>query len=222
MDPTPGDPVALRMALADPASGPLAWIGRPCQYTMPEHGRSCRVEYWTTARYAPEVVDNLGDAIDILKRRSGAKRLVLIGYSGGGALVVLLAARRNDVMAVITVAANLDLGYWTKRDGLTPLSGSLDSADAASSLGKLPQIHFTGGQDKAVGTDVARSFMTRLPPGAPARLVEITQIRDGRGLERRQSWGGLALGVRVGTPEAATFLHRPTRNQECWTPASPG
>lgn len=173
MDPTPSDPVALRVALADPASGPVAWIGRPCQYTMPEHGRSCRVEYWTTARYAPEVVDNLGDAIDILKRRSGAKRLVLIGYSGGGALVVLLAARRNDVMAVITVAANLDLGYWTKRDGLTPLSGSLDPADAASSLGKLPQIHFTGGQDKAVGTDVARSFMTRLPPGAPARLVEI-------------------------------------------------
>jgi len=173
MDPTPTNPVALRMALADPSSGPVAWIGRPCQYTMPEHGRSCRVGYWTTARYAPEIVDSIGHAIDTLKQQAQAHHVVLVGYSGGGALAVLLTERRSDVMALVTVAANLDLGYWTKRDGLTPLSGSFDPADMASSLGALPQVHFTGGQDKTVGTDVVRSFMARLPQGTPVRLVEV-------------------------------------------------
>jgi pimeloyl-ACP methyl ester carboxylesterase len=173
VDPTPTDPVALRLALSDPSNGPVTWIARPCQYTLSNHGRNCRNAYWTGSRYAPEVLDSMGDAIDILKRRSGAKHLVLVGYSGGGAVAVLLAARRDDVKSIITVVGNLDLEYWTKRDGLAPLSGSLDPAGVAPSLGALPQIHFTGGQDKIVGTDVVRSFVKHLPAGSPVRLKEI-------------------------------------------------
>lgn len=172
-DPTPTDPVALRLAMADPFSGPVAWIGRPCQYTMAGHGRSCRVEYWTVARYAPEVVDSMNAAVDDLKRRDNARQVVLVGYSGGGALAVLLAARRHDVKSIATVVGDLDLDYWTRRDGLTPLRQSLDPAAVAASLGQLPQVHFTGGRDRVVGSDVVESYLRRLPPGAPARMVEI-------------------------------------------------
>jgi pimeloyl-ACP methyl ester carboxylesterase len=70
-----------------------------------------------------------------LKQRSGSTRLTLVGYSGGGTIAVLLAARRSDVAEVITVAANLDVGYWTQRDGLSPLTGSLDPA------GGNPRLH---------------------------------------------------------------------------------
>jgi pimeloyl-ACP methyl ester carboxylesterase len=173
LDPTPIDPVGLRLALADPRQAAVAWLGRPCQYTRPEHQRNCATAYWTTSRYAPEVVDSLGAAVDVLKERVGAGRVILVGYSGGGALAVLLAARRPDVVEVVTVVADLDLGYWTARDGLTPLSGSLDPAEVASSLGTIPQLHFTGGEDHTVGTDVVQAYMRHLPPGAPARLREI-------------------------------------------------
>lgn len=173
LDPTPTDPMALRMALAHPGRAAVAWLGRPCQYTLPEHGRGCGEATWTTARYGPAVVDSMNTALDILKRRAGAAHLILAGYSGGGALAVLLAARRSDVEGIVTIAANLDLGYWTRRDGLSPLSGSLDPEEAAEALGAMPQIHFTGAKDDTVGTDVVAAFMRRLPEGTPARLVEI-------------------------------------------------
>lgn len=174
LDPTPTDPVSLKLALAEPGKGAVAWIGRPCQYTLPDHGRNCRTVIWTTGRTAPEVIDSMGMAVDALKRRSGSGRVILVGYSGGGAIAVLLAARRTDVAQIITVAANLDLEYWTRRDGLSPLAGSLDPArQPAETLERIPQLHFTGGQDRIVGTDVVRSYLNRLSPQSPARLVEI-------------------------------------------------
>lgn len=176
LDPTPSDPVALDLALADPARTAVAWLGRPCQYTLPDHGRGCEAAYWTTRRYAPEIIASISTAVDTLKTRSRAKRLVLVGYSGGGAIAVLLAARRSDVMALVTVAANLDLGTWTAQGQLSPLTGSLDPAQAATAVGTIPQLHFTGGQDRTVGTAVVRSYMARLPQGAPARLVEIPEF----------------------------------------------
>jgi pimeloyl-ACP methyl ester carboxylesterase len=173
LDPTPADPLALRLALADPGSGPVAWIARPCQYTLPEHGRGCRSEAWLARRYAPEVLDSIGAALDALVRASGARHIVLVGYSGGGALAVLLASRRTDVTRIVTVAANLDLGYWIRRDALSPLSGSHDPADAAGRVQDIPQVHFAGSDDRIVGPDVVRAYLAHLPAGAPARLIEI-------------------------------------------------
>lgn len=175
MDPTPTDPLALRLALRHSGTEAVAWLGRPCQYAVPSHKRNCDVRYWTSHRYAPEAVDSLSAAIDQLKQRTQASRVILVGYSGGGAMAVLLAARRADVAGVATIVANLDLGYWTRRDGLSPLTGSLDPADVAQQLGRMPQIHFAGGADKTVGPDVTQSFISHLPPGAPARIV----VREG-------------------------------------------
>lgn len=189
-DPTPLDPTALRMALAHPDDGVnRAWLGRPCQYVM---STRCGTTYWTDRRYAPEIVDGVSAAIDQLKARSHATRLVLVGYSGGGAIAALLAARRGDVARLVTVAADLDVGYWTARGTLTPLTGSLDPADHASALAGVPQVHFTGGKDRVVGTDVARAYLARLPAGAPARLIEVPEFghvccwaRDWPGLFRQ-------------------------------------
>lgn len=173
LDPTPSDPVALRLALADPGSGPVAWIARPCQYTMPNYGGGCDSAEWTDRRYAPEVLASMGAALDALKQQSGARKLVLVGYSGGGAVAVLLAARRHDVAKIVTVVADLDLAYWTRRDGLSPLSGSLDPADAADAVAKIPQVHFAGADDRVTGPDVVRAYLAHLPPGAPARLIAV-------------------------------------------------
>jgi hypothetical protein len=171
-DPTPTDPLALRLAIAGPQR-PSAYLARPCQYALPDHGRNCGPALWTSRRYAPEVIDSLDRAVEVLKGSAGARRLVLVGYSGGGAVAALLAARRSDVAGLVTVAANLDVGYWVKRDGLEPLTGSLDPVAFATRLAAVPQVHFVGGRDQVVGVDVVRSYIARLPAPHRAALVEI-------------------------------------------------
>lgn len=172
-DPTPTDPVALRLALADPNGRSVAYLARPCQYVMADHPRGCESGVWTLRRFAPDSIDSMDRAIDALKTRVGASQVVLIGYSGGGAVATLLAARRADVAGLVTVAATLDVGYWTSRDKLTPLAGSLDPASVADTVATIPQVHFSGGRDRTVGGDVTRSFLKRLPPKAPAVQIDI-------------------------------------------------
>jgi pimeloyl-ACP methyl ester carboxylesterase len=164
-DPTPDDPLALRLAVSHSGGG-VAYLARPCQYVG---GPSCSPAYWTSRRYSPEVVAAFATAIDELERITGAGRVVLVGYSGGGAIAALVAARRSDVAGLVTVAGNLDIAYWVRRDGLTPLAGSLDPADAPLAL---PQVHFVGGNDDVVGPDVVRSYLRRTGAPPAARVVE--------------------------------------------------
>jgi hypothetical protein len=174
MDPTPTDPVALRLALAHPGSGPVAYLARPCQYGAGGAGRNCRSDYWTVARFAPEVVESAGAALDLLAARLGpSRRLILVGYSGGGALAALLAERRSDVVGLVTIAADLDVAAWVEANGLTPLRGSLDPAGGAASLRMLPQVHFTGTADKVVSGDIARSLLRHEPGAIAARMVPV-------------------------------------------------
>lgn len=166
-DPTPTDPLALRLALAHP--GGAAWLARPCQFGT---AAACTPLDWTTHRYSPAMVAAVDDAVGRLKAGAGAPRLILAGYSGGGALAVLIAARRDDVAALVTVAANLDVTAWTTSEGLTPLSGSLDPADHAGAVAGLPQVHFVGGRDDVVPARVTRAFAARLGAGGPASVIE--------------------------------------------------
>lgn len=172
-DPTPADPVALRMALRHPA-GAAGYLARPCQYVETGARRNCAQRYWTSHRFAPEVVDATSRAVDALKRRWAARQVELIGFSGGGALALLVAARRDDVSRVVTVAGNLDHAAWTRELRLTPLFGSLNAADdAVHGLGGTEQVHFSGAQDRTIPRAVADAYFARLPPGARARRVEI-------------------------------------------------
>lgn len=166
-DPTPDDPLALRLALAH-SGGPAAYLARPCQYVMTS---GCAVALWTSHRYSPQVLEAMGRAIDVLKSRAGATRLILVGYSGGGALAVLLAASRDDVAGLVTVAANLDLSLWTSLQGLTPLRGSLDPAAVAQKVASIPQVHFVGGRDRVVPPQVAEAFLDRSGDGDHSRLA---------------------------------------------------
>ena len=171
-DPTPRDPVALRMALAQP-HGTAAYLARPCQYTLAGSAtaRPCPQRYWTTARFAEPVVQAESQALDELKQRHGASRLVLVGYSGGGAVAALLAARRADVVALITVAGNLDHLAWTSLHGIRPLDSSLNPIDQAGHLVRLRQWHLVGEQDRVVPADLARAFVARQGSGAQATVI---------------------------------------------------
>lgn len=172
-NPTPLNPVALRLALHDP-SGDAVYLARPCQYVAGKMRHGCAMKYWTDYRFSPEVVEATSRAIDQLKQRVGANSLVLVGYSGGGAVAALVAARRNDVALLVTVAGNLDPVKWTQLLRVTPLSGSLNPADEWPTLVHVPQYHFAGGADKMVPPAVARAYQSRFPSGErPAvRVIE--------------------------------------------------
>lgn len=159
-DPTPREPVALELAVRDPAPAVL-YLGRPCQYVGPHQQRNCDFRYWTTHRFAAEVIEATGTALDQAKQRSGAQRLVLVGYSGGGTIAALVAARRNDVAALITVAAPLDHAAWTDHHRVTPLTGSLNPVSEAARLLGVPQRHFVGAEDDIVPPQIQASFLAR-------------------------------------------------------------
>lgn len=78
-------------------------------------------------------------------------------------MALLLAAERDDVEQVVTVASNLDTAEWTRRMGLSPLGGSLNPADFTSRLAGLPQVHWVGARDRIVPLDVTERFAARLP-----------------------------------------------------------
>ncbi len=190
-DPTPRQPMALQLAAVDPAPAVL-YLGRPCQYVENAATRGCGPQYWSSHRFAPEVIAAVNRALDQAKLRAGAGRLVLIGYSGGGAVAALAAARRQDVAAWATVAAPLDHVAWTRWHGVTPLTGSLDPMADAARLAALPQRHFVGATDDIVPPDIVRGFL------------------------RREASGLDASGLEQSGPEGRLVVVPETNHQCCW------
>ena len=158
-DPTPSNPVALDLAAADPSDA-VAYIARPGQFPSPDSAE-CDPKYWSELRFAPEVVEAFDGIIDILKEKSGADEVELVGYSGGGALAVLLAARRIDVASLRTVAGNLDLEASSAYHNVSRLEGSMDPVDVAENTAYIPQRHFVGSKDKVIPPSVAKFFVKR-------------------------------------------------------------
>ncbi len=161
-NPTPLAPLALQLAAADPASS-LLYLGRPGQYLRP----AVSPRYWTSARFAPEVVQAMAEAIDVHRQTVASGPVVLVGYSGGAALAALLAQRFIDdnnveVAGLMTVAGNLDVAYWVESQGLSPLPASLDPATEARALAGLAQRHLYGTRDTQVPAAVLNSFLGQI------------------------------------------------------------
>lgn len=161
-DPTPVNPIALRMALNQP-SGAAAYLARPCQYAI-SINRNCRPSVWTHARFSSEIINAMNQAADALKHRYRAKRITLVGYSGGGAIALLISRAREDVARVVTVAGTLDHEAWTDLHRVTPLYDSLNPADYASELVSTPQMHLVGGADMNMPVAIVQAYGSRLPP----------------------------------------------------------
>lgn len=180
-DPTPRDPVALRLAAAD-AGANVAWIARPCQYGGTTTDAACRPALWSHERMSEAAVAAVGRAVDALLPPGYGAGIELVGFSGGGGIAALLAARRPDVRSLRTVAGNLDHAAFTALHAVSPLAGSLNPADVASALAGLPQIHFLGNEDTVIPAAVAESYAARA--GAPPCLA----IRRVAGADHHRPW----------------------------------
>ena len=171
-DPTPQSPIALKMAIEDPYSHVL-YLARPCQITRGAARKGCHVRLWTTARFSSDVIDVTNAVITRYSRRNGVTKLVLYGYSGGGAIASLVTVRRDDVIGLMTVAGTLDHEAWTTHHRVSPLNESLNPAKFGDKLSKIPQIHFIGSNDKIMPNLVARSYLSELSSNHKAQIVNI-------------------------------------------------
>jgi pimeloyl-ACP methyl ester carboxylesterase len=153
-DPTTRHPVALELAIQTP--GQVAYLARPC-YQEFVHAAGCSPASWTSERYSAQIVASLSAALMALDP-GGIQPIWLVGYSGGGALAVLIAPHVPAVERVITVAGNLDTEAWTKKHGYLSLSGSLNPVTAGALPTRIRQVHLVGTRDTNVLPEFTQRF----------------------------------------------------------------
>ena len=159
MDPTPHHATALALAIQDPGPAVL-YLARPCQFLPQPLPPACDASVWTSHRYSESVITAMNAAITAAA--AGFEKVALVGYSGGGSVAALIAARRSDVSFMITVAANLDHALWTNLHHVSPLTGSLNAADYAGAVQDIPQLHYLGGRDDIVPAQAVESYLARM------------------------------------------------------------
>jgi hypothetical protein len=150
-DPTPRNPLALRLLALDPK--PAIYLGRPCYHGL-ARSPGCSRKFWTMARYAEEVVGSLQAAIRRFMTANGFERISWFGYSGGGTLAMLLAERFAETQSVVTVAANLDVEAWTEHLGYGRLTYSLNPAARPALPEGIVQRHYVGALDRVVPVEI--------------------------------------------------------------------
>ena len=163
-DPTPRNTLTLQLLALDPA--PALYLGRPC-YLGLRTDAPCRPELWTSARYSEPVVASMAAALERLIAAEGSSEIVLVGYSGGGALAMLLAPRIPRTVAVVTVAANLDIDAWADHHGWPRLTGSLNPSRVGQPAGIL-RWHYAGARDTTVPAEL---IQRAVPPGDPVVVI---------------------------------------------------
>ena len=165
-DPTPRHAIGLQLALRDPFAN-VIYLARPCQFSLHE-SPACEQALWTSRRFSNQVVNAMDTAVNILKAAHPHQPLEVIGYSGGAAIAVLLASRRDDVASLRSVAGNLDHEAFNRYHKVSPMPDSLNPIDMANLLRGLPQIHFSGADDTIMPSFIAESFI--LKTGGCARI----------------------------------------------------
>jgi hypothetical protein len=158
-NPTPSRPVALQLMAVDPT--PAIYLGRPC-YLGLEQSTNCSEQFWTSRRYSPEVIASMLSVINHYQQTHKIKKIVLIGYSGGGTLAALLARDLQQPIFFLTVGANLDTQLWTELRGFLPLQGSLNPIHYRADTAQTPQLHLAGLQDSVVPIAVTKSYTSGL------------------------------------------------------------
>ena len=171
-NPTPVNPVALKLATRDSAPA-LAYIARPCQYLPLAGEPHCTFNTWTDARYSEDIVDAFINVISQLKTQYSSQRVGLIGYSGGGTIAALVAARRQDVSWLVTIAGNLNPDLWTEMHRVSPLTKSLNPIHNAQQLQRLQQLHLVGADDEVMPVTVANSYQASMHKGHRSKIVTV-------------------------------------------------
>lgn len=178
MDPTPMDPVGLKLALADTSGATVVYLARPCQWAV--KGPWCRPELWTRGRFSQTMADMYANAIVRLSR---GQPVEVVGYSGGGWLALQVASRLPNVDKVVTVAGNVDPAWVNDFHKVS----AIEVAPYGGRLATVAQVHYVGDRDRIVPEEAVRQFVDKVKP-VDVRVVVVPGMGHG-GWER--VWGDL-------------------------------
>ncbi len=153
-DPTPRSTFVRQLAFSDNQAN-VIYLARPCQYI---NTKICSQRHWTTARFAPEVINAEYEAI---RQIAGTHPVILIGFSGGAQIAGLVSSAKQglNVKKIITIAGNLDHLDWTTYHNLPPLSESLNLADYRDNFMQISQKHYVGEDDKVILPQMVQKFV---------------------------------------------------------------
>lgn len=186
-NPTPKQPLVIKMAARDSAPN-VVYLARPCQYTNFELNKvECKPVWWTKNRFSEQVLTAINHAVSAAKKDSGAKMVNLVGYSGGAAIAVILAARRDDVVSLRSVAGNLDTVAINNYHKVPQMAGSLNPTTFATKITNIPQNHFYGSDDAIVPNFIAKNFAEKV--GKCAHVYKVDNATHESGWE--ENWNGL-------------------------------
>jgi len=172
-DPSPRGILVRELAFGDKSPN-VIYLARPCQYVK---SPICTKRHWTTARFAPEIINAEYEAI---KQIAGNNPVILIGFSGGAQVAGLVTAAKPglNVKKVITIAGNLDHLAWTQYHNLSPLNESMNLESYRTQFAKIPQIHYVGSNDKVMPSALVKEFI-----GNDDLIVEVNGASHNEGWE---------------------------------------
>jgi hypothetical protein len=178
-NPTPTDPVGLRI-IKSSDSGAI-YLARPCQYVWQE---TCTPEYWSSKRFSREVLQSYNDALNQLKHRYNINTFHLVGFSGGAYVSLMLAATRDDIERVDTIAGLLDPQRWVEFHGLSPLILDYSANELIMRSKGVAFDHLCSEKDKVLPCSLHREFVNK------ARLKHLNNhsLKEDRGSGHSDLW----------------------------------
>ena len=173
-DSSPENPVGLHLASRDNAAN-LVYISRPCMYKESPDPESCNPAFYSNRRFSPEVLAAYDELLNEIKLRYDITEFNLIGYDGGANIAAALAATRNNVASLRTVAGNLVPSMIYGNTGAVIDADSITADKIAAGLAKIPQHHFIGAGDTVAPPSVYHSFRQSM---GESSCVHYTLVQD--------------------------------------------
>lgn len=179
-DPTPLNPIGLKLAMADKAAGAsILYLARPCQYVM---SPCCSKVDWTSGRFSKVIRQAYLTALKDYQQTHNIHRIVLHGYSGGGAMALLVAPHIKGLEKVITFAALFDTEAWVKQFNYLPLEHSLNPANEEG-LQHIAQHHYVSENDEVIPISNVYGYLWRMASSNLIRVEVLSQPTHETGWE---------------------------------------
>lgn len=178
-NPTPRNQMLLKLAAVDKRPN-VVYVARPCQYTPMNLNPKCDSSYWTRKRLSNDSVEAINDVIN---KVANSQKFSLVGFSGGGGVAVLVAARNRQVKDILTIAGNLDIKSFTDYHRVTPMVDSLNPIDFTEQTRMIPQWHISGGVDKVVPAFIADKFVQKASSSCVKQQI-IPEASHNKGWEK--------------------------------------
>ncbi len=158
-NPTPNEPMALKLAVKDPYINVIA-LSRPCQYSQ---NSLCKNEdIWSRQQYNPEVMRELEEVVVYYIQKYKAPDVEFVAYDGGAPVAFHLAQQLGRVNKIVTIAGILDTTAYANQNNLPPFVNARNPIDSAKKISQIPQIHFVGGKDRQTTHAMAERFVSKL------------------------------------------------------------